>query len=92
MIVVSGQSKRETTCTAYGLEGQLRQAGGHEARSFTWSALCPGMRSASMMRIRYEEKAWHMVVSGRPGPVLCVSQAADAFLSLGARFRYPVRV
>lgn len=72
MIVVSGQSKRETTCAAYGLVGQLRQAGEQEAQ------IVPMARSLTKYavsihdpsRIRYElEKAWHMAVSGRPGPV-----------------------
>lgn len=72
MIVVSGQSKRETTCAAYGLVGQLRQAGEQEAqivpmaRSLTKYAV--SIQDPS--RIRYElEKAWHIAVSGRPGPV-----------------------
>lgn len=72
MIVVSGQSKRETTCAAYGLVGQLRQAGEQEAQ------IVPMARSLTKYavsihdptRIRYElEKAWHLAVSGRPGPV-----------------------
>lgn len=72
MIVISGQAKRETTCAAYGLVGQLRQAGEQEAQ------IVPMARSVTKYavsihdpsRIRYElEKAWHKAVSGRPGPV-----------------------
>ena len=72
MIVISGQSKRETLCSTYGLVGQLRQAGEQEAqiipmaRSITKYAVAVQDPS----RIAYEmEKAWHMAVSGRPGPV-----------------------
>lgn len=72
MIVISGQSKRETTCAAYGLVGQLRQAGEQEAqiipmaRSLTKYAVSVTDPS----RIRYElEKAWHIATTGRPGPV-----------------------
>lgn len=72
MIVLSGQSKRETTCAAYGLVGQLRQTGEQEAQ------IVPMVRNITVYaasvtdpsRIRYElEKAWHKATSGRPGPV-----------------------
>ena len=72
MLVVSGQSKRETTCAAYGLQGQVRQVGEQEAQ------IVPMARSITKYavsvtdptRIRYElEKAWHFATSGRPGPV-----------------------
>lgn len=72
MIVISGQSKRETLCATYGLVGQLRQAGEQEAQ------IVPMVRSITKYavsitdptRIRYEmEKACHIAVTGRPGPV-----------------------
>ena len=72
MIVISGQSKRETLCETYGLRGRLRQTGEQEADiiGMAQSITKYAVRVLDPARIRYElEKAWHFATSGRPGPV-----------------------
>jgi acetolactate synthase-1/2/3 large subunit len=72
MIVVSGQSKRETLCAFYGLTGALRQAGEQEADAIGMARPITkyAVQILEPSRIRYElEKAWHIAVTGRPGPV-----------------------
>lgn len=73
MIVVCGQSKRETTCAAYGLKNSLRQAGEQEVDAVAMAKPITkyAARVHDATRIRYElEKAYHIATSGRPGPVL----------------------
>lgn len=72
MIVVGGQVKRETCMASYGADLGLRQLGDQEAdvlamaRGITkYSAL---VRDPLEVR-RHVEKAVHLAVSGRPGPV-----------------------
>lgn len=72
MIVVSGQMKRETLLRTHGLTGRLRQLGDQEidivrmAGSVTKYAVC----ITEPDTIRYHlERALHLAVSGRPGPV-----------------------
>lgn len=72
MIIVSGQSKRETLCATYGLVGQLRQAGEQEAQTVPMANFITKYAVAvhDPSRIVYEmEKAWRVAMSGKPGPV-----------------------
>lgn len=70
MIVVSGQVKRETLMSTYGVPG-LRQIGDQEADIV---GMVKGITKYAALvtdpsTIRYHvEKAWHLAVTGRPGP------------------------
>lgn len=70
MLIVSGQVKRETTLSHYGLT-QLRQLGDQEADIIS---MVKGITKYAVMvndpdTIRYHlEKAIHLALSGRPGP------------------------
>ena len=71
MLVVSGQVRRETTLSRYGLIGKLRQLGDQEAdivgmvRGITKYAVS----ADDPQSIRYHlERAMHLARSGRPGP------------------------
>ena len=71
MIVISGQIKRET-CTAFYPELKLRQLGDQELNII--DIVRPITKYAAILRnaadIGYElEKAWHLSLHGRPGPV-----------------------
>jgi acetolactate synthase I/II/III large subunit len=70
LLVISGQVKRETCLALSGVAG-LRQLGDQEAdiipivRSITKYAVMV----TDPLEIRYHlEKAWHLAISGRPGP------------------------
>ena len=71
MLVVSGQVKRETCVSTYGLTGKLRQLGDQEADII---AMVKGITKYSVFvkepkEIKYHlEKAIHFAMSGRPGP------------------------
>jgi acetolactate synthase-1/2/3 large subunit len=72
MVVISGQMKRETLLRTHGLTGRLRQLGDQEvdivrmAEGITKYAVCVTEPES----IRYHlERAMHLAVSGRPGPV-----------------------
>jgi acetolactate synthase-1/2/3 large subunit len=72
LLVVSGQMKRETLLRTHGLSGKLRQLGDQEidivemVRGITKYAVC----ITEPQSIRYHlERAMHLAVSGRPGPV-----------------------
>jgi acetolactate synthase-1/2/3 large subunit len=71
LVIISGQVKRETLCATYNIPG-LRQIGDQEAD--TIALVRPITKYAVLVddpaSIRYHfEKAWHLAVSGRPGPV-----------------------
>ena len=72
MIVISGQMKRETLMRTYGLTGRLRQLGDQEvdivrmAEGVTKYAVC--LTEPDLVRYHLE-RALHLAVSGRPGPV-----------------------
>jgi acetolactate synthase-1/2/3 large subunit len=71
MLVISGQSKREMTRAHYGFEG-MRQIGDQEADII--SMVRPITKYARSItepgRVAFElEKALHLAVNGRPGPV-----------------------
>jgi acetolactate synthase-1/2/3 large subunit len=72
VVVISGQMKRETLLRTHGLTGRLRQLGDQEvdivrmAEGVTKYAVCVTEPDS----IRYHlERALHLAVSGRPGPV-----------------------
>ncbi len=72
MLIVSGQMKRETLLSTYGLQGKLRQLGDQEVdiismvKSITKYSHCV----TDPLSIRYHlERAIHLATSGRPGPV-----------------------
>lgn len=72
MIVVSGQSKTETTCASHGLVGEVRQIGEQEAQTIPMARYV--VKRAVTIHdpecVRHEmERAWHEATSGRPGPV-----------------------
>ena len=72
MVVISGQMKRETLMRTYGLTGRLRQLGDQEvdivrmAEGVTKYAVC--LTEPDLVRYHLE-RALHLAVSGRPGPV-----------------------
>lgn len=71
MIVVSGQVKRETLVRTHNLTGVLRQLGDQEVDIV---AMVKNITKYAVMiedpaTVRYHlERAWHLAVSGRPGP------------------------
>ncbi|QKJ31490.1 thiamine pyrophosphate-binding protein [Mucilaginibacter mali] len=71
MLVVSGQVKRETCVSTYGLTGKLRQLGDQEADIIN---MVDGITKYAVfvndpLKIRYHvEKAIYLALNGRPGP------------------------
>jgi len=71
MLIISGQVKRETCMSTYGLVGKLRQLGDQEADIIS---MVKGItKYASFVKdpsqIKYEiERAIYLALSGRPGP------------------------
>lgn len=71
MLIISGQVKRETIVSTYGLTGTLRQLGDQEADIIS---MVKGItKYAAIVRdpkdIRYQlEKAIYLAMNGRPGP------------------------
>ena len=73
MVIVCGQSKKETTRYPYGVEGSLRQSGEQEVDAVAMAKPITkyAVRILDASRIRYElEKAYHIATMGKPGPVL----------------------
>lgn len=73
MIIICGQSKKETTRYPYGVEGSLRQSGEQEVDAIAMAKPITkyAVRILDASRIRYElEKAYHIATTGKPGPVL----------------------
>jgi acetolactate synthase-1/2/3 large subunit len=72
MLVISGQVKRETLLTTYGLQGKLRQLGDQEVDIVN---MVKGITKYAVsvtepQQIRYHlEKAFLLATQGRPGPV-----------------------
>jgi acetolactate synthase-1/2/3 large subunit len=71
MLILSGQGKRQTLLSTYGLKGRLRQLGDQEVDIETMVSPITkfAIQIVDPQTIRYQlEKAWHLCQTGRPGP------------------------